>query len=334
MSTDTTSSLNLDISSRGLILTVLDNMIWPILAVMLVGSFIFVPQMFRNVQSAEIILHGSVGLGFLVLAEGLCLLSGHFDLSIGSIAGFSAMFAAMVLSPSEWGLVSDPVLGVLVILAVGTLIGLWNGVMITKMGIDPFLQTLGALIIFRGLMLSLSTQPIYDLPESFYFIGNEAWIAVGILVAVFLLFGYILRFTGFGQSIYAIGSNEESARSIGIDIDRMVIVVYMLSGLLAAVAGLMWAGYSQAVTPSLGNGEVFPAFAAAVIGGISLFGGRGKIVAAFGGVLLLGIIKSALNIAGVGPSQVQAANGIILLVAIILYNSRTKLRAHIIKGSA
>jgi len=315
------------------ILKSLDHMVWLILGLLIVGIFVLIPQVFRNVTSLQIILHGSVALGFLVLAESLCLLSGHFDLSIGSIAGFSAIFTAMAFSGSHWGVISHPVVGVLLILTIGTIIGTLNGLSVAKLGVNPFLQTLAFLIIFRGAMLTLTTSPIYQLPAAYFAIGNTPAIAIGLLIFSYLAFAYILRYTSFGMGVYALGSNEKSARSVGINTDRLVILVYAVSGFLAAIAGLILSGYAQSVSVNTGDGMVFPAFAAAVIGGISLFGGRGKITGALGGVLLLGLVQSALNISGVGASEVQMINGLVLLFAILLYNSKSKLREKVLQGS-
>ncbi len=328
------TSLDFDGGTDGVVLTLLDNMIWPILAVAVLGALVFVPQTFTNLRSIELLLHSSVGLGFLVLAESICLISGHFDLSVGSIAGFSAMFAALVLSPSNWAVFASPVAGVVTILLVGALIGVVNGVFISKLGINPFLQTLAFLIIFEGAKISLSSLPVSDLPSGYTAIGASAEVAVGALLLTFLVVAILMKRTPFGQSIYALGSEKESARAVGIDTDRMIIAVYGLSGLFAGVGGLMLTGYTTVVSPDTASGLVFPAFAASVIGGISLFGGRGKVSGALGGVLLLGLVQTALNLSGIGVAQIQAVNGLILLIAILLYNTRSNIRQRILSAEA
>ena len=328
------TSLDFDGGTDGVVLTLLDNMIWPILAVAVLGALVFVPQTFTNLRSIELLLHSSVGLGFLVLAESICLISGHFDLSVGSIAGFSAMFAALVLSPSNWAVFASPVAGVVTILLVGALIGVVNGVFISKLGINPFLQTLAFLIIFEGAKISLSSLPVSDLPSGYTAIGASAEVAVGALLLTFLVVAILMKRTPFGQSIYALGSEKESARAVGINTDRMIIAVYGLSGLFAGVGGLMLTGYTTVVSPDTASGLVFPAFAASVIGGISLFGGRGKVSGALGGVLLLGLVQTALNLSGIGVAQIQAVNGLILLIAILLYNTRSNIRQRILSAEA
>jgi Ribose/xylose/arabinose/galactoside ABC-type transport systems, permease components len=315
-------------------LTVLDNMIWPILGLVLIGVLVLVPQTFR---SAELILWGAVPIGLLVLAESLCLLSGHFDLSIGSIAGFSAIFTGMVLGtcPSCWGLTSSPWIGFGIIFLVGGTIGLINGVMIAKVGLNPFLQTLAFLIVFEGAKTALQTQPVTGLPTLYTQVGGSPRFAIGFMLAAFLSVGLVLRYTSFGQAIYALGSSENSAREVGIDTELLIIVIYTVSGILSAIAGLMLTGFVGVVPPLIGEGLVFQAFAGAVIGGISLFGGRGKITGALGGVILIQLIQSALNNSPtIGATQIQMINGIVLLVAILLYSTQSKIRSRILASGA
>lgn len=316
------------------LLTLLDNMIWPILGLVLLGVLALVPQTFRSIQ---LILWGAVPIGLLVLAESLCLLSGHFDLSIGSIAGFSAMFTGMILGtcPSCWSLTTNPWIGFGIILTVGALIGLANGVMIAKVGLNPFLQTLAFLIIFEGAKTAMQTQPVTGLPGLYTQVGGSPRFAIGLMLAAFLVVGLVMRYTSFGQAVYALGSSEHSAREVGIDTERLIIVVYTISGVLSAIAGLMLTGFTGVVPPLIGEGLVFQAFAGAVIGGISLFGGRGRITGALGGVILIRTVQSALNNSSiVGATQIQMINGIVLLVAIVLYSTQTKLRARILASGA
>ena len=316
------------------VLTLLDNMIWPILAVVLLGVLVLVPQTFRSV---ELIFWGAVPIGLLVLAESLCLLSGHFDLSVGSIAGFSAMFTGMVLGtcPSCWSLTTNPWLGFAIILLVGSLIGLTNGVMIAKVGLNPFLQTLAFLILFEGAKTAMQTQPVTGLPGLYTQVGGTPRLAIGVMLAAFAIAGLVLQYTSIGQGIYALGSSESSAREVGINTEQLIIVVYTVSGMLSAIAGLMLTGFTGVVPPLIGEGLVFQAFAGAVIGGISLFGGRGKITGALGGVILIQVVQSALNNSGaIGATQIQAINGLVLLLAIVLYSTQTKLRARILASGA
>jgi ribose/xylose/arabinose/galactoside ABC-type transport system permease subunit len=320
-------------SPDGIAMVILDRMIWPILLLFAIVTAVLVPGTFENFSSLQFIFHGSVGLGFLALAECICLISGHFDLSIGSLAGFSAMLTALVISSGSWGITSSPLIGVVLIVAIGAIIGLFNGIMIAKLGINPFLQTLAMLIVLEGAKLTLSTTTVSGLPDGYTTIGNTAGVAIGALFGAFLLVGLMMRYTSFGQAVYGLGSDEEAARAVGISTDLHIIAVYILSGALAGVAGLMVTGYTGVVVPTIATDLLFPAFAAAVLGGVSLHGGRGKITGALGGVALLALIQAALNISGTPPEQIRFVNGLVLLAAIVLYKSRNNLRDRILGSS-
>lgn len=312
------------------VLTLLDNMIWPILLLGAILTAILVPQTFRNLQSIEFILHGAVGLGFVTLAASICLIAGYFDLSVAAISGFAAMLTALIIGRSGWNVLHNAIAGFAIIGIVGIVIGIFNGYMISRRGVNPFLQTLAMLIILDGSTVTLSQVTVTGLPPLYTYPGNTSWTAILLLLVSFLSVGGLLKHTDIGQAIYGLGSNEDSARAVGIDTDGLTIVVYALSGLFSALGGLMLSGFVGVVSPTLGDTLLFPAFAGAVIGGVSLYGGRGNITGALGGVLLLGLIQSALNISGVQPEQIQLANGVILLVAILLYNSRRDLRERVL----
>ncbi len=309
-----------------LVLFTLDNLIWPILLVAFVFFSALLPEIFTQYRNIRFLLYTSAGLGAITLAESICLISGNFDLSVGSVAGFSAMAGALFLT--EWAPGAPGVSGILVVLCVGGAIGLLNGVLIAKMGVNPFLQTLSTLIIFEGGILVLSSQSVYGLPESYLWPG-EAVISIPVInpipVAIFIMCGlfvglwFVLSRTRFGRAVYAVGGNEASAAEAGIATDRVIITVYVISGVLAATGGLLLTGFNGGATPTTGTSQLFPAFTAAVIGGISLFGGRGNVVNTLGGVLLLGTISAGLVMLNIDPTVIQTVNGIVLLAAILLY---------------
>lgn len=320
----------------GMVPRLLEHMIWPILLVLIIVIALIVPQTFKNVRSLTLVIYTSVPLGLLVLGESICLLSGHFDLSVGAIAGFSAMFTGMLLADclTCWSVISSPLLGIVIILVVGALVGAANGIMIAKLGLNPFLQTLAFLIIFHGAKTAMSTQPVTNIPEPYLYLGANADTSIGILVAAFVVVAIIMRYTSFGQSVYAVGSDKEAARAVGVNTDRIVISVYVISGVLAGLAGLLLTGFTTVVSPNIAENMVFPAFAAAVIGGVSLFGGRGKISGALGGLLLLGLVQTALDLSGVEAPMIEMSNGIVLLVAIVLYNTKENIRGRFLAGES
>lgn len=320
----------LDVLPGNPALVLLENMIWPVLLLTALVVFAVVPSVFTNIPTVRLMVYAMVPLGLIVLAESICLLSGHFDLSVGSIAGFSAVFTAMTIG--TWGFISNPVLGILLIVVVGSFIGLLNGVFISKLGVNPFLQTLAFLIIFGGGKLALTTQPVFNLPDGYLLPGGSVPIAVGVMIVSFFVVAIVLKYTNFGRAVYAVGSDKESAREVGINVDGVIIAVYTMSGFFSALAGLMLTGFIGGVPPDIADDMVFPAFAAAIIGGISLFGGRGKLMGAFGGVLLLSLIQTSLNVAGTDPTVIGVVEGVVLMVAILLYTTKARIRQRILSS--
>ncbi len=312
-----------------LTLLLLDNLVWPILVVTFLGFSIVLPESFLTVSNIRFLLLSSAALGTLALAESICLLSGHFDLSIGSLAGFSAMVTGLFMA--QWFPGTPAIVGIGVIVLVGALLGLLNGVSVAYLGVNPFLQTLAFLIIFRGATIAASTYPITDVPEQYLYPGGGELlpgvpVAVVVLVALFAVAAFLLKYRPFGLAVYAVGGNERASQEAGINTARVVLVVYVISGALAGVSGLLYTGFLGAATPSLGDGSLFPAFAAAVIGGISIFGGRGNILGALGGVLLLGTIQAGLVMLDIQPTVIRMTNGVILLAAILLYTGIERYR--------
>lgn len=326
-----------DSDSTRRLLFLLDNLIWPVLLVAFVGFSLLLPEIFTRFQNVRFLLYTSAGIGAIALAEAVCLISGNFDLSVGSIAGFSAMATAILLTDLFPGL--PGLAGIPIILLIGGVIGLYNGFFIAKFGVNPFLQTLSSLIIFEGGILVMSTQSKYGLPDSYLYLGGadvtipavaEIPVAIFVMVAMFVGVWFVLKNTRFGRSVYAVGGNEDSAAEAGIDTDRTVIAVYVISGMLAAMGGLLLTGFNGGATPTLGTQQLFPAFTAAVIAGISLFGGRGNVFNVLGGVLLLGTIQAGLVMMNVNPRLVQTINGVVLFAAILLYTGVEDIRERLL----
>jgi simple sugar transport system permease protein len=268
----------------------------------------------------------SAALGAVVVAESLVLLVGDLDLSLQSIYGLAPLIAAWLIVPrSQVGLGSDlpPALGLVILVAIGLGIGLFNGFMIVKGRFNSFIFTLAMLILLAGVQQGIvSGNTIYAMPASFVYLGSRAWFGIPVSAlasgVIFLAGGLFLRFHRTGRAIYAIGGNIEAARSAGIRVDRIRIGVFSVAGGLAAIAGLMTAGQVDAVTANQGNNLIFTVFAAAVIGGISLDGGRGRILGAFTGVVLLGLVQNLLVLLQVDTFWISAVDGAIILAALLL----------------
>jgi simple sugar transport system permease protein len=295
----------------------------PVIVLLLViGAFVnpafFTADNFINVAQ------DSAALGAVVVAESLILLTGKFDLSLQSTYGLAPMVGAwLIVSKDGQGLGSDwnPFLGIAIVLLVGLAVGALNGFLVIKLGFNAFIFTLAMLILLAGIQVGIvSGRTIYHLPNEFTFLGSQSLLSVPVSVwvtgAIFLVAALFLRYHRVGRAIYAIGGNTEAARAAGIHVDRIRIGVFIVASVLAAVAGLMTAGEVVAVTASQGNNLIFSVFAAAVIGGISLEGGRGRMVGALTGVILLALVRNILVLSQIQTFWIDAATGLIILIAL------------------
>jgi ribose/xylose/arabinose/galactoside ABC-type transport system permease subunit len=312
----------------GMTMTVLRQVtLLPALIVLLIVGSIVSPAFLTSSNLTGIGQQIS-SLGVVVVGEALVLLTGGMDLSLESTYGFAPMVAAWLLVPKNaYGLGTDwaPVLGLLVLVAVGVAVGLVNGLLIVKGRLNGFIVTLAMTIVLEGLQNGIvHGQSLFNMPSAFVWLGSAQLGSVPVsLIACALIFagvGVFLRYHRAGRAIYALGGNLGAARAAGIDVDRVRIGCYVAGSVLAAIGGLMEAGRVSAVTSTQGYGEgiIFPVFAAAVIGGVSLKGGRGNMVGAASGVILLGILLNILNLANVSSYWIDAIYGSVILVALVL----------------
>ncbi len=314
-------------------LFLLENLIW----VILIGFFLlnaFITPKFATYGNLVNILYHSAIMSMLVLGEGLILVIGHLDLSIESTLAF-APGIAMLLATRWLPFHLDPVTTIILTLAVGALVGWFNGVCIAKIGVNPFLQSLSTMIILRGLVLFLVPLSIFPLDKIYIYAGQARMIgnipvAIPIVIIIFLIFQFVLQYTSFGRHFMATGGNARASYISGINTGRMVTYAFMIAGLLAAVGGLLAAGRQGSVSNSMGEGMVLLAFAGAILGGASLEGGKGTPLGMLGGALLLGMISNSLNLLGVGVTLVYATQGALIFVAIVLDRVRIKLRNYLL----
>ncbi len=291
--------------------------------VLMVGSF--VSPSFLTTANFSSILTSSAALALVVLAESLIVITGKFDLSLKSTAGFAPAMGALVVLPANsggLGLNLPPLIGILVCILIGALIGFLNGFQVIRLRLNAFIVSLAMLIILRGLLVGVTGgQTLFNLPDEFsalvvttvFGLPLSVWLAA----IAFVIAGVVLRYHRLGRALYAIGGNPDAARAAGIPVERVVWSVYALAGALAAIGGLMITGYVGAISSNQGNGLIFTVFAAAVIGGISLDGGRGTMFGALTGVLLLGVVQNVLTLGQVPSFWVQAIYGAIILGALM-----------------
>ena len=267
-------------------------------------------------------------LGITVVGESLILLIGGMDLSLEATYGLAPMVAAWLIVPTlsfGSGALLNPYLGILILLAIGAAVGLVNGLLIVKARLNGFIVTLGMTVLLAGVQNGIvHGQSPYELPGAFSYLGSAfvGQVPVSLLVAgaIFVLTGLFLRYHRVGRSIYAIGGNPEAARAAGIQVDRVKIGVYVAGSVLAAVGGLIEAGKVSSVTVQQGyqEGIIFSVFAAAVIGGVSLRGGRGGMVGAASGVILLGLVQNIIDLAQVSNYWQLAISGAVILFALTM----------------
>ncbi|MFB9239455.1 ABC transporter permease [Plantactinospora siamensis] len=297
-----------------------------IIAVAIVG-FIVSP-VFLSSDNIVNVLQSMSEISIVVLAETMVLIAGKMDLSLESTFGLAPGVAAwLVVDPAvTHGLGAHalpPGWAVPVALAVGALIGAFNGLLIVRFGLNGFIVTLGMLIVLRGLLTGISGgKTFFALPGSMTYLGSASWLGLPASIWVsLLLFAagiVVLGFTRPGRALYAIGGNIDAARAAGIRTDRILWLTLVVASMLAALAGLLISGRLASVPAAQGNGAIFQVFAAAVIGGVSLNGGRGTVFGAFTGVLLLFLIINVLTLAGVPAQWTNFLNGAVILVALVV----------------
>lgn len=258
-------------------------------------------------------------LGILSMAMALVMVSGHLDISIGNMAGLVGMiFTRMVLSGYS------ELLTMLLVLALSTVLGLVNGFIVTKSKATPLIITLGMMYVYNGVALIISQGRPHSLGGRFQFLGRAKLGQVPFTLFVYLfIFAFALflrRYTTYGRRLNAIGGNREAAFLSGINVDRHVISIYALSGLIAGLGGLVLASRLGMVRADSGMGYELQALAAVIIGGITFEGGRGSLVGAFFGVLLLGVMYNAMNIVGVSSYMQTIFLGAIIVIATVISN--------------
>ncbi len=295
-----------------------------IILAMIVGTFL--QSNFLTKVNLVNILQQSSELSVLVLAEAIILIVGKFDLSLESIVGVAPMFGAWLVTSSAMngsGLMLDPNLALVVIFAVGIGIGAFNGFLIVRLGLNAFITTLAMLILLRGIAIGMTDgRTLYDLPAQLLYLGNAQWLglpaSIWVSAGLYAIGGFILRYHRWGRALYAIGGNAEAARAAGIRVDLFVHTVFAVGGGLAALSGLMLTGRMASVLSGQGQNMIFTVFAAAVIGRISLNGGKGSIFGALCGVILLGIISNILTLSNIETFWISATYGAIILLSLIL----------------
>jgi simple sugar transport system permease protein len=298
---------------------------YPVLAALVLVGAIIAPNFATSTNLINILEQVSV-LGLTTIGLTFVVLIGRLDLSLEGIVGFAPMFAAVCLVPAAaggFGIELPAWTGLIIALGTAGLIGFFNGFMVVRVGLNPFISTLGLLVLLRGGVLIISNgRSIYSPGLALTYLGSAKLFGLPVSVLVFVLVavvvGLIFKYHRYGRALYAIGGNEDAARAAGINVDRVIWSAFVFAALLAGLAGILMTGRLDSAVTTQGQGIIFSAFAAAVIGGVSLGGGRGTVVGLVSGVLLIGVINNLLTLAQVPSFYVQASTGAVIIVAAVL----------------
>ena len=298
------------------------------LGVMLIVLVVFIPQ-FRTVGNLTNITRNFSFVGIVALGMTCVILTGGIDLSVGSIWGMTAVIVATLLT-NGWPIFLAIPAGLLG--AVG--IGLINGLCITRLKMSPFVPTLATLSIARSCALIITRgRPISifgDQYQGFLTIGGGDTFGIPnpfIIFVVFALFFWILlSHTVWGRYVYAVGGNERTARLTGLQVDRLKIIVYILSALVAGVAGVIQLSYLSSVTADLGTGNELAVIAATVIGGANLAGGEGTVLGTVIGAIILEVLRNGLLLFGIDPYWQGVFVGAVIILAVSVDYFRKLLR--------
>ncbi|WP_444454747.1 ABC transporter permease [Rhodobacter capsulatus] len=317
------------------------------LALILVfGFFAFMAPNFMTLANSVIVAKHAALTAFLAIGMTFVIITGGIDLSVGSTVGLCAMVSGwLILYGIDLGSVGTMQFNTLeitlLVMCVGVFVGFINGILITKLNVAPFIATLGTLYIARGAALlssggrtfpNLSGNADYG-SSSFPAIGAGTFLGLPVqiwmLIAVGLVAAYIAKRTPLGRHIYAVGGNERGAALSGVKVNRVKLFVYMFSGFCAAIVGLIIASQLQAAHPATGETFELNAIAAAVLGGTSLSGGRGKIGGTIVGAFVISILSDGLVMMSVSSFWQTVIKGLVIVAAVVIDQAQSKLQARV-----
>ncbi|XVQ82260.1 ABC transporter permease [Microbispora siamensis] len=282
---------------------------------------------FLTMETVVGVQQRSAALGIVAVGQTLAILAGSLDLSVAYLISLTSLVAAVTMAGKD----SNIVVAVGAVVAVSALVGLVNGLMISKLRVHAFIATLGVALIVKGILSDLYDGPAGRVPESFQHLGYDRLgpvpVSAMLWAAVALVAWFLLRRTKYGYRVYAVGGDVEVARLSGIRTDRVIIITHVLCSLCAGIAGLLLASRLGAGAPTVGTdgGYDLESIAAVVLGGTALAGGRGGVAGTVGGVLLLAVLDSVFNQLEVNSFFKDVVRGVVIVVAVAVYARRTGL---------
>lgn len=290
------------------------------------------PDTFLTMDNFLNVLRRSSVYGIIAIGMTFVIVSGGIDLSVGSMLAVCGMIGAAVMeaiggaNPHGWAIVAGTIAGI----AAGVVFGMGNGILITKFRLQPFIVTLGTMSFFRGIALVMKDGQPINIPD-YKYLGEGVVLGVPISVIIFAIAiataMFILRFTPLGRYTYAIGSNREAAFHAGVRVERNLVCIYTIIGLLAGIAAMIQVSRTVSAQPTAGLGAELDVIAAVVIGGASLSGGRGTIIGTIIGTLLISFLRNGCTLLGISTNAQLIVIGIIIIVAVAadqIAQSKTK----------
>ena len=287
--------------------------------IIMIGVGALVSSQFLTEYNLTIMSRELAFIGIVAIAQGLLLLLGDIDVSIGAIAGLAGIVCSKLLVDYEF----HPVIAILAGLGTGALAGIVNGLIITLFNLNSLVVTIGTLSVFSGLNLWITRgQTIVGLPESVTFFGSGTWlylpVPVWCMLVAFVLILALTTITVFGRKLYAVGNSKEAARIVGINEQRVRVTAYAIAGALAGLAGMLMCFRLFSAQASIGQSWLLPSIAAPVIGGIATTGGIGTIWGALIGAGIMVVIGNIIVLGGVNVYLQQIVTGLIVVVAVAL----------------
>jgi len=319
----------LEVTTQKIELFIIENICWFMIAFFFIAFAVAKPAMI-NPDFIIFMIYSAIPLGFLVLAQTIVIINGNLDLSCAAITGFVGTVAGLFLMSNR---AFPPYLSILVPICLGIVCGALNGFLIGPLGFNPFLVTLATQLVFLGgrFLFYKSTISGKDLPGVYLLLGGNSILAIASFIVILLSLWFFLNHTHYGIHLYACGANPDTSFMMGISLKKYRFFAFTLSGLFAGLSALYYSGYDNAVPITMANESLFPSFAGAVMGGVSLGGGRGSVVNAFAGTLLLAVIEGGLTLYGISPTEREVAYGLLVILAIVVNKARESVRDKILK---
>lgn len=278
---------------------------------------------FLTSYNITIIIRELAFIGIVTLGQTMVLLTGEIDLSVGAVAGFCSVMAGKLMVELN----VSPLLSIILALILGSLCGLINGLLVTKLKLNALVVTLGTMGVYSGLNLVITKgKSITDIPAHIYFLGQGMLLEIPfplyIMLAILIVLTFTAYSTTYGRHLYATGSNIEAAEIVGLRVDAIKIGAFIISSLLATIAGILMIARLGSAQPAIGQAWLLPSIAAAVIGGTALTGGEGIPLGSILGAAIIGVIENTIVLLGVSPYWQTVVSGSVVVAAVSIDSMR------------